>query len=296
MKIFGCFYRPVVILSATTLVSGSLLAAAMPGTAVIRKITDNNGAGVGVAMIDAALAKVGDIARAGSVVSAGHNSKVYLFLGVNGPGVNVLSDGRLVISELTYEDGPETIAHTSLLLQSGHVEGDVKKTSSKSTFLVTTPTTTAAIRGTKFSITTSGAIFVWEGVVEIKVNGQTIAVSAGQVYVPAGASIAPTMAPAAVAAVMDIPANTVVPEPAVFTVLPPSAANQAGVAVAASGNFKTPPDSQMAENRRASESSGMAPAPTGNGNNGNGNGNGPGPIVTIVVDPAVAPVVFVSPK
>lgn len=295
MKIFGCFYRPVVILSATTLVSGSLLAAAMPGTAVVRKITDSKGAGIGSAMIDAAVAKVGDVARAGSVVSAGPNSKVYLFLGVNGPGVNILANSRLVISELTYEDGPETVAHTTLLLQSGHVEGNVKKTSSKSTFLVTTPTTTAAIRGTKFSITTSGAIFVWEGVVEIKVNGQTIAVSAGQVYVPAGVTISPTMSPAAAAGVMDIPSNTSVPEPAVFTVLPPSAANQAGVAVAASGNFATPPDAQMAENRSASESSGMAPAPTGNGN-GNGNGNGSGPIVTIVVDPAVAPIVFVSPK
>lgn len=288
MKIFGCFYRPVVILSATTLVSGSLLAAAMPGTAVIRKITDSKGAGIGSAMIDAAVAKVGDVAGAGSVVSAGPNSKVYLFLGVNGPGVNVLANSRLSIKELTYEDGPETVAHTKLELQSGHVEGDVKKTSSKSTFLVTTPTTTAAIRGTKFSITTEGAIYVWEGVVEIKVNGQTVAVSAGQVYVPAGVAVTTGGAPAAAAAVVDIPkVNSVVSEPAVFTVLPPSAANQAGVAVRATGNFQTPPDAKMAENMQASQSSGVnppTPVPT------------PGPIVTIVVDPAVAPVVFVSPK
>ena len=294
MKIFGCFYRPVVILSATTLVSGSLLAAAMPGTAVVRKISDSHGAGIGSAMIDAAVAKVGDVARAGSVVSAGPNSKVYLFLGVNGPGVNVLANSSLAIKELTYEDGPETVAHTTLELKNGHVEGDVKKTSSKSTFLVTTPTTTAAIRGTKFSITTAGAIYVWEGVVEIKVNGQTVAVSAGQVYVPAGVAVTTGGAPAAAAAVVDIPkVNSVVAEPAVFTVLPPSAANQAGVAVRATGNFQTPPDAQMAENRSASESSGMPPAPKGPGPTP---GPTPGPIVTIVVDPAVAPVVFVSPK
>ena len=161
MQMFGSCPQWVSLCAIASFSSVAGLAAPQTGNAKVTTVSGN-------VMLDTAAAKVGDVAQAGSTVTTGPESKASLYLGVNGPDVNVLENSKLKLSELTFDDsGAETVISTKLGLSDGTVEGYVKKTSKDSTYLVTTPTTTAAIRGTMYTIKASGAVLVWEGCVDV---------------------------------------------------------------------------------------------------------------------------------
>ncbi|HTH47999.1 MAG TPA: FecR domain-containing protein [Candidatus Limnocylindria bacterium] len=178
MNMFGSFTRSVSLLAASTLVSGALLAAAKTGKAEFTKV-------VGSASVDSVPAKVGTVAHPGSTVMTEAASKAYLYLGINGPSVIVKESSSLALDDLTYDDGgAEKVAHTKLTLKSGGMDADVIKKSSESTYVVTTPTATAAVRGTRFSVTPKGQIVVWKGCVDVTFNGKDFNVCKGQYFDP----------------------------------------------------------------------------------------------------------------
>lgn len=178
MKMFGSFSRPAVLMAASTLVAGSLLAASQTGEAKVKKV-------VGSVTIDSAAAQVGDIAKPGQTVTTGADSKAFLFLGINGPDLNVLANSKLLIENLSFDDaGAEPVATTKLALKSGLIEGNVKKTSAQSSYVVTTPTTTAAIRGTQYTVTFDGLVVVWDGCVDVVYRNANFNVCKGQVFDP----------------------------------------------------------------------------------------------------------------
>ncbi len=178
MNMFGSFTRSVSLLAASTLVSGALMAAAKTGQAEFKKVE-------GSVWLDSAAAKVGDIATPGATVKTEAASKASLYLGINGPYVNLKESSALTITDLTYDDGgAEQVSHTALTLKSGGMEGDVVKKSSQSTYVVTTPTATAAIRGTKFAVTPKGQIVVFEGCVDVSYKGKDFNVCKGQYFDP----------------------------------------------------------------------------------------------------------------
>ena len=174
MKMFGNFIKSATLLASSTLVTAALLAAAKSGQAEVKAVT-------GSVMLDTVAVKIGDLARQGQTIKTGLNSRTALDLAQNGALIHVLADSVLQIDDLNYDDaGAEPVAHTTLLLKKGDIDGEVKKKSAQSTFLVKTPTTTAAIRGTKFSISSTGTIYVWDGSVDVTFGGRSYNVSAGQ--------------------------------------------------------------------------------------------------------------------
>jgi hypothetical protein len=184
MKTFGSFYRLAGLCASSALASAIALAAPQTGSAQVRQVH-------GTVMLDSSTAKAGDVARPGSTISTGTDSKAVLYLGVNGPDVSVMANSRLSIDELSFDDaGAETVISTKLGLSEGRVDGRVKATSSQSSYVVTTPHTTAAIRGTVYSVTADGKVYVWEGCVDVVYQdpatsrSSTFNVCAGQMFDP----------------------------------------------------------------------------------------------------------------
>ncbi len=145
----------------------------------------------GTAQIGNVAAKVGDVATQGSVITTGSRSLLDLYLGANGPTLQVQENSSLTLAELTAdESGPEPVANTKITLTQGRVSGFVKKSSSSSTYVVETPTTTAAIRGTTYLVSAEGFVWVWDGCVEIAFRNpssralQNFTVCAGQMFDP----------------------------------------------------------------------------------------------------------------
>jgi hypothetical protein len=113
-------------------------------------------------------ARVGDLVGPGSVVKTGANSFADVFLGVNGPTVQVMENTAVTIEELAAdESGVDPVVDTKLNLTQGKISGYVRKTSPNSTYTVTTPTATAAVRGTVYMISADGYVWVWEGCVDV---------------------------------------------------------------------------------------------------------------------------------
>jgi hypothetical protein len=161
MKMFGSFPQWVSLCAVAGVSSVVGLAAPQTGNAKVTAVTGN-------VLLDSAAAKVGDVAQPSSTIKTGPESKASLYLGVNGPDVNVLENSSLNLKELTFDSaGAETVINTKLDLKEGTIEGYVKKTSKDSSYLVTTPTATAAIRGTTYTIKAGGAVLVWEGCVDV---------------------------------------------------------------------------------------------------------------------------------
>ncbi len=126
----------------------------------------------GMASINGAPAKKGDTAGTGAQIATGAGGELSLYLGVNGPNVVVGEATKVTLEELSADtSGPEAIITTKMKLDEGRVSGFVKKTSDQSTYTVVTPTTTAAIRGTKYMVTADGFVYVWEGCVDVIYNG-----------------------------------------------------------------------------------------------------------------------------
>ena len=151
----------------------------------------------GTASINGAPAKRGDTATTGSQLITGVSSELTLYLDLNGPTLVLGADTKATFEELTADtSGPEAIVHTKLKLDEGRVTGFVKKTSDQSTYSISTPTTTAAIRGTKYMITADGFVYVWEGCVEVVFKeANRFEVCAGQAFDPRIPGIIPNPLP-----------------------------------------------------------------------------------------------------
>lgn len=139
----------------------------------------------GITSINGAAAKKGDVAGSGAVVTTGVSSEVSFYLGVNGPNLVVGASTKVTFEELTADTaGPEAVINTKLKLDEGRLTGFVKKTSDQSSYTIVTPTTTAAVRGTKYMITADGYVYVWEGCVEVTFDNNKYEVCAGQAFDP----------------------------------------------------------------------------------------------------------------
>ena len=196
MKMFGSFYRVVGLSASAALLSSVAFGASQTGSAQVRSIKNS-------VWIGGESAKVGDVAKPGSTVKTGAGSSASLYLGVNGPDVTLKESSTLAINELSFDDaGVETVISTKLGLSEGEIQGRVNKTSSQSSYLVTTPKTTAAIRGTVYTIRANGDVYVWEGCVDVVSGGSSFNVCKGQAL---------TFNPGGVASVGEIPAGVVKP-------------------------------------------------------------------------------------
>jgi hypothetical protein len=186
MKIFGLISRLAVFGTALALTSNLVSAAPQPGKAELTLAR-------GVVTINDKEAKVGDIAGPGSTIATGAGSAADLFLGVNGPTVQIQSNAKLTFEELSFDDaGPAVVVTTKVKLEKGKIAGYVKKSSSQSTYTVSTPTTTAAIRGTTYLVDADGNVWVWDGCVDVVFHDPSTGsdtrfnVCAGQAFMPKG--------------------------------------------------------------------------------------------------------------
>lgn len=151
----------------------------------------------GTASIGGVAAKKGDTATTGSQLVTGVSSELTLYLDVNGPTLVLGADTKASFEELTADTaGPEAVIHTKVKLTEGRVTGFVKKTSDQSVYSISTPTVTAAIRGTKYMITAEGFVYVWEGCVEVTYkDSNRYEVCAGQAFDPNIPGIIPNPLP-----------------------------------------------------------------------------------------------------
>lgn len=146
----------------------------------------------GIASINGAPAKKGDTAGTGAQIATGAGAELSLYLGVNGPNVVVGEATKVTLEELSADtSGPEAVITTKMKLDEGRISGFVKKTSDQSTYTVVTPTTTAAIRGTKYMVTADGFVYVWEGCVDVIYNGNNAAGAGNHFQVCAGQAFDP---------------------------------------------------------------------------------------------------------
>jgi hypothetical protein len=106
--------------------------------------------------------KVGDILSEGDRLSSSANSQVFIVFS-NGSGITISENTIIEIAQLeqepynssqTYEQlqADPSKSQTLLKLEYGQLEGHVKKLSKSSSFRIETPLGTAAIRGTRFSV------------------------------------------------------------------------------------------------------------------------------------------------
>jgi len=186
MKQIGSISRLAGVCALFALVANLSLSAAEVGKAEITGIK-------GSVKVDGQAVKVGDSVALGQQIETGAGSQLNLFLGDNGPTLVVSADARLSFDELSADTaGAEPVISTKINVKSGKVAGYVKKTSSQSKYVVQTPTTTAAIRGTEYQVDAdTGVVAVWEGCVTVSFRGNNYDVCAGQKFDPSiGAVVA----------------------------------------------------------------------------------------------------------
>ena len=104
--------------------------------------------------------------------------------------IRMQSDTVLGIVKLTVANtGVDAASDTELDLRQGTIFGSVKKLSAASDYKIKTPNGIAAIRGTTFMLSASGALTVTDGsaVISVVINGQTVVqtIGAGQQFDPA---------------------------------------------------------------------------------------------------------------
>ena len=178
MKQIGSFSRLAGVAALCALVANLSLAAAEIGKAQVTGIK-------GSVKVDGQAVKVGDSINPGQQIETGAGSQLNLFLGDNGPTLVVQPDSRISIDELSSDkSGSEPVINTRINVKAGKVAGYVKKTSSQSKYIVQTPTTTAAIRGTQYVVSDDGVVAVWEGCVSVTYKGTNYDVCKGQKFDP----------------------------------------------------------------------------------------------------------------
>jgi len=191
MNYFGRFSRMLSVGAIFALAVNLAIAAPQAGRAKVVQVSGN-------AYLGSAPAAVGDSVGPGTIIKTGPASEILLNLGDNGGYTRVLEETTLTIDELTVDSaGPEKIVNTHLGLKSGKIESQVNRLSSKSKYIVQTPTSTAAIRGTVFTTYANGAVLVWDGCVDVVVkDSQTnreakYNVCAGQMFDPSIPGVVP---------------------------------------------------------------------------------------------------------
>lgn len=183
MKQIGPISRLAGVAALFALVANLSLAAAEIGKAQITGIK-------GSVKVDGQVAKVGDSINPGQQIETGSASQLNLFLGDNGPTLLVQPDSRVSFDELSFDKtGSEPVINTKINVKAGKVAGYVKKTSSQSKYIVQSPTTTAAIRGTQYQVSDDGVVAVWEGCVSVSYKGNNYDVCSGQKFDPSVAAV-----------------------------------------------------------------------------------------------------------
>jgi hypothetical protein len=168
--------------------------AAQTGKAVVRSVTGAAEYSVSGPWMPI---RVGQELLPGSTVRTANDSSVVLFLDQNGPLVQLTENTTLGIDELTFEPtGVDTIVETQLDLKSGRIVGIVRKLSTTSKYEVKTPTGVAGIRGTEYSISATGQVYVLSGsivVVSVRADGSVLTqvVNAGEMFNPASGRVEP---------------------------------------------------------------------------------------------------------
>jgi hypothetical protein len=135
-----------------------------------------------------------------SMIKTAGDGQADLFLGENGPVVRVRENAELGIDRLDLENtGIEKVIETKLDLKNGQILGSVKKMAAASKYEVKTPVGVAGIRGTEYSINSSGAVNVVSGTVVVVyvVNGvvvPAVTVTGGNSTTPpVGNNVTPTI-------------------------------------------------------------------------------------------------------
>jgi len=164
MNYFGRFSRLLCVGAVLALAASLVVAAPQTGSAKVTQVR-------GIAYLGSAPANVGDEIPPGTMISTGPASEVLLNFGANGGYARILENTKLSIDELSVDkSGPEVVAKTKLILKEGKLESQVNKLSSRSSYIVQTPTSTAAIRGTTFTTYANGAVLVFDGCVDVIVK------------------------------------------------------------------------------------------------------------------------------
>jgi hypothetical protein len=191
MNYFGRFSRILCAGAIMALAVNLAVAAPQAGRATVVQVSGN-------VSIGSRPATVGQELGAGEIIKTGPASEVLLNLGANGGYTRVLEDSTVTIDELTVDTaGPETVASTQFGLKQGKMESQVIRLSSRSKYVVQTPTTTAAIRGTVFRVYANGAVLVWDGCVDVIVRDSVTGrearytVCAGQMFDPSVPGVVP---------------------------------------------------------------------------------------------------------
>ncbi len=192
MNYFGRFSRMLCVGAIMALAVNLAIAAPQAGRAKVVQVSGN-------VYLGSAPAAVGDEVGPGTIIKTGPASEILLNLGANGGYTRVLEDSTLTLDELTVDSaGPEKVVNTKLGLKTGKIEAQVNRLSSKSKYIVQTPTSTAAIRGTVFTTYANGAVLVWDGCVDVVVKDSQTGreakynVCAGQMFDPTIPGVVPT--------------------------------------------------------------------------------------------------------
>ncbi len=167
-------------------VTASVAAVATPQTGTAKFVKVH-----GTVTVDNAPVKTGEFAKPGSIVVTAEKSLARLDIGKNGPDLLIDENSKVSIDDLTYDDsGSETVISTKLGAKQGSFSGRVNRISAQSTYTVSTPTTTAAIRGTIYTATQTGVVYVFDGSVDVIWTDPSTGrpanfnVSAGQMFDP----------------------------------------------------------------------------------------------------------------
>jgi len=178
MKTFCSISQFAVLTALVGFSTTAGFAATTTGSAVVTAVRGNG-------LIGDQPAKVNAVVNPGTTLVTGPESTIDLNLKANGPFVRVLPESRLSIDDLTVNnDGAEPVISTKLGLKAGKASGYVKKTSDQSRYVIETPTTTAAVRGTTYLVSADGDVWVKEGCVNVTFRNINYSVCAGQGFDP----------------------------------------------------------------------------------------------------------------
>ena len=167
---------------------------------------------------------VGDVLKPGTLIQTASHSSVDIILGETGgalraatgtlklksgsskgaaqqDAVRMRENTLLAIDKLLItRTGADVVKETELDLRTGRIEGSVKKLTGGSKYEVKIPNGVAGIRGTVFSISSSGILSVWSGSIVLAIvapDGSitTKLVNEGEQYDPATGLVSPNTQP-----------------------------------------------------------------------------------------------------
>lgn len=172
---YGMALATVAFASSTQAAEGSAIVGGVRGTAQYS-----------VAGGDWQTLSQGAVLKPGATLNTGINSQIDLSLGANGGSVSLLDGTKLALDKLNRErTGIDVVFETFLDLQTGTIQGKVKKFSPSSKYEVKTPHTIVGIKGdedTEYQISADGKASILKGsAVVAYTNPSTGAVSTSSV-------------------------------------------------------------------------------------------------------------------